>query len=160
MPIEGTQTQEEGCDPANGQHPLSPQGQGSQLVHHLSTVPFSPSLLPPEKVEMGYQKSQRASAIFPHLLILCLGVTCSPVTLGERPFPDPNPGGLSLVLKPPNFLTPQKNLFELILSNSWMLHVAVWEGSSVSSFPSPLHFHQKEVLPQSQTEGLAPRTPA
>lgn len=87
---------------------------------------------------MGYQQSQRASAVFPHLLILCLGVTCSPVTLGVQPFPDPKPGGLSLVLKAPNFLTPQKNLFVLILSESWMLHVAVWEGSSVSSFPSPL----------------------
>lgn len=108
---------------------------------------------------MGYQKSQRASAVFPHLLILCLGVTCSPVTLGEWPFPDPNPGGLSLVLKPPNILTPQKNLFVLILSDSWMLHVAVWEGSSVSPFPSPLHFHQKEVFLQSQTEGMAPRSP-
>lgn len=32
---------------------------------------------------MGYQQSQRTSAVFPHLLLLCLGLTCAPAILGE-----------------------------------------------------------------------------
>lgn len=78
----------------------------------------------------------------------------------ERPFPELTQEASPWFSSPQFFLTTQKNFFVLILSDSWMLHVAVWEGSSVSSFPSPLHFHQKEVLLQSQTEGMAPRSPA
>lgn len=121
-----------------------------------------PSLLPPEKVEMGYQQSQRTSAAFLHLLMLRLGVTCAPLALGEQPFPNPNPGGLFLVLKPPNFLTPQKNL-QLLCTRlvQFLDATCCWLGRFFTLLlPFPLHFHQKEVLLPPQTECMAPRSPA
>lgn len=113
-----TDTEQTGVAPVNNQHPRSSsRGALTLPCPGSSTGPLSTFLFC-----LLRRCRPAASKGFPVLVssfCFCDSLLFLPLMR------TPDPGGLSLILKPslsPDYLTPQKNFFLLPLSNSWMLH--------------------------------------
>lgn len=162
MCVEGTQRhRNRDVTPANGQHPRSTRGATRSPKPGTSASPSSTSSFLSSEQWRWATSSLRGPRLSRHFLILCSRFASAPVSLESCPFLTPGREASPRFSSPPSYWTHrQASNFFVPVSNSWMLHVVGWVGSSVSSSPSPLYFCQREALLQPQPACMAPKSAA